>query len=103
MSKRVFSGGRIGGAYIDLAAPGVNIFTTSPAGTFDLASGTSMAIAHVTGLIALLLSMNKQGVTPRLLEQTAIDLGKQGRDNDYGYGLVNIDRALAALRGAARN
>ena len=47
--------------------------------------------------------MNKQGVTPRLLEQTAIDLGKQGRDNDYGYGLVNIDRALAALRGAARN
>ena len=91
------------GAYIDLAAPGVNIFTTSPAGTFDLASGTSMATAHVTGLIALLLSMNKQGVTPRLLEQTAIDLGKQGRDNDYGYGLVNIDRALAALRGAARN
>lgn len=91
------------GSYIDVAAPGVNIFTTSPAGTFDLASGTSMATAHVSGLIALLLSMNKQGVTPALLEQTAIDLGKQGRDNDYGYGLVNVDRALAALRGAANN
>lgn len=91
------------GSYIDVAAPGVNIFTTSPAGTFDLASGTSMATAHVSGLIALLLSMNKQGVTPALLEQTAIDLGKQGRDNDYGYGLVNVDRALAALRGAAKN
>lgn len=88
------------GAYIDVAAPGVNIFTTSPAGTFDLATGTSMATAHVTGLIALLLSMNKQGVTPHLLEQTAIDLGLQGRDNDYGYGLVNVDRALAALRAA---
>jgi subtilisin family serine protease len=91
------------GSYIDLAAPGVNIFTTSPAGTFDLATGTSMATAHVTGLIALLLSMNKQGVTPKLLEQTAIDLGKQGRDNDYGYGLVNVDRALAALRAAANH
>ena len=86
------------GAYIDLSAPGVNIFTTSPAGTFDLASGTSMATAHVSGLIALLLSMNKQGVTASLLEQTAVDLGQQGRDNDYGYGLVNLDRALAALR-----
>lgn len=86
------------GAYIDVAAPGVNIFTTSPAGSFDLVTGTSMATAHVTGLIALLLSMNKQGVTPRLLEQTAIDLGLQGRDNDYGYGLVNVNRALAALR-----
>lgn len=86
------------GAYIDVAAPGVNIFTTSPAGSFDLATGTSMATAHVTGLIALLLSMNTQGVTPRLLEQTAIDLGLQGRDNDYGYGLVNVNRALAALR-----
>jgi len=91
------------GTYIDLAAPGVNIFTTSPAGTFDLASGTSMATAHVTGLIALLLAMNKQSVTPALLEQTAVDLGIQGRDNDYGYGLVNVDRALAAMRGAARH
>lgn len=91
------------GSYIDLAAPGVNIFTTSPAGTFDLATGTSMATAHVTGLIALLLSMNKQGVTPTLLEQTAIDLGTRGRDNDYGYGLVNVDRALTALRAAAKN
>lgn len=91
------------GSYIDLAAPGVNIFTTSPAGTFDLATGTSMATAHVTGLIALLLSLNKQGVTPSLLEQTAIDLGTQGRDNDYGYGLVNVNRALAALRNPAKN
>lgn len=91
------------GSYIDLAAPGVNIFTTSPAGTFDLATGTSMATAHVSGLIALLLSMNRQGVTHALLEQTAIDLGTRGRDNDYGYGLVNVGRALAALRNSSKN
>lgn len=85
------------GSYIDLSAPGVNIFTTSPAGTFDLASGTSMATAHVSGVVALLLSMRKQGFNQAILEQTAVDLGQRGRDNDYGYGLVNVDRALQAL------
>ena len=60
--------------------------------------GTSMATAHVSGLAALLMS---QGVTSpaaieAILEQTATDLGSAGRDNEYGYGLIN---ARAALRG----
>lgn len=85
------------GDYIDLSAPGVNIFTTSPAGTFDMATGTSMATAHVSGIIALLLSLDRSGITTELLTKTAIDLGVAGRDNDYGYGLVNIERVLQAL------
>jgi serine protease len=60
--------------------------------------GTSMAAAHVSGLAALLVS---QGVTDpaaieAILKQSATDLGSPGRDNEYGYGLVN---ARAALRG----
>lgn len=82
------------GSYIDLAAPGVDILTTSPRGSFNLASGTSLATAHVTGIIALLMSMNRQGFRSSLLDKTAIDLGRSGRDNDFGYGLVNIERAL---------
>ncbi|MEZ5476631.1 MAG: S8 family serine peptidase [Thiolinea sp.] len=86
------------GAYIDLAAPGVDILTTSPRGSFNVATGTSLATAHVTGVIALLMSMNKQRFRPDLLESTAIDLGQKGRDNDFGYGLVNVNRALQALQ-----
>jgi serine protease len=60
--------------------------------------GTSMAAAHVSGLAALLVS---QGVTDpaaieAILKQSATDLGAPGRDNEYGYGLIN---ARAALRG----
>jgi serine protease len=60
--------------------------------------GTSMAAAHVSGLAALLMS---QGVTDpaaieAILKQSATDLGSPGRDNEYGYGLIN---ARAALRG----
>jgi serine protease len=60
--------------------------------------GSSMATAHVSGLAALLVS---QGVTSpaaieAILKQSATDLGTPGRDNEYGYGLIN---ARAALRG----
>ncbi len=91
------------GSYIDLAAPGVDILTTSPDRTFNVVSGTSLATAHVTGVIALLLSLNRQGFDVNLLERTAVDLGKRGRDNDFGYGLVNVDRALNALRQTANS
>ncbi|CAA6825294.1 MAG: Peptidase S8 and S53 subtilisin kexin sedolisin [uncultured Thiotrichaceae bacterium] len=82
------------GSYIDLAAPGVDILTTSPRGSFNLSSGTSLATAHVSGVIALLMSMNRQGFRPAILEKTAIDLGRSGRDTDFGYGLVNVEKAL---------
>ena len=60
--------------------------------------GSSMATAHVSGLAALLVS---QGVTdPKaieaILKSSATDLGPTGRDDQYGYGLIN---ARAALRG----
>lgn len=84
------------GDYIDLAAPGVGILTTAPRGTFHVASGTSLATAHASGVIALLMSLNRQGFNPNLLNNTAIDLGSPGRDNDYGYGLINAERALGS-------
>lgn len=86
------------GSYIDLAAPGVDILTTSPRGSFNLASGTSLATAHVTGVIALLMSMNRRGFRSSVLDKTAVDLGRSGRDSDFGYGLVNVERALQLNR-----
>jgi serine protease len=58
--------------------------------------GTSMAAPHVSGIAALLMS---QGVTTpaaveALIKATARDLGTPGRDNEYGYGLIQPRTAL---------
>jgi len=90
------------GTYIDLAAPGVDILTTSPRGAFNVVSGTSLATAHVTGVIALLMSLNQQGFDLNVLNNTAIDLGAPGQDPEYGHGLINVERALAGLGVASK-
>lgn len=84
------------GDYIDLSAPGVGILTTAPRDAFHVSSGTSLATAHATGVIALLKSLNP-GFNPESLNHTATDLGSPGRDSDYGFGLINTVRALSAL------
>jgi Subtilisin-like serine proteases len=83
------------GDYIDLSAPGVGILTTTPRSAFQVSSGTSLATAHVTGAIALLKSLNPQ-FNAEALKQTATDLGLPGPDHDYGYGLINVERAVTA-------
>ncbi|MBK5298636.1 MAG: S8 family serine peptidase [Vicinamibacteria bacterium] len=73
-------------------------------GRFDqfaylFANGTSMASAHVAAMGALLVD---QGVTdPKAVEAAikrfATDLGPAGRDNEYGYGLINPRATLRGL------
>jgi serine protease len=65
---------------------------------YQFFQGTSMAVPHVTGFAALLM---QQGITnPAAIEAAmkryATDLGAAGRDDEYGYGLIN---PRAALRG----
>ena len=83
----------IDSVYPQLVAPGANIHTTDRYGKYIDASGTSLAAAHVSGALALLLSA-RPGLSANeqanLLTSTAIDLGERGPDNEYGYGRLDV-------------
>lgn len=94
------------GDRIDLAAPGGGILSTIPvaSGSYDVYSGTSMACPYVSGLAALVAAQNDPAnshtdaafvdALKQHLEATADDLGSPGKDPKYGYGRVNVRRAL---------
>ncbi len=86
------------GRFIDYSAPGVNILTIAPDGKYKLATGTSISSAHVSGIVALLLSQKGNNNLNSALIKTAVDLGKPGRDEEYGEGLINASKALAVLK-----
>ena len=71
-----------------------------PGANYDLTSGTSIAAAHVSGVVALILE-RKPGLDPdavrRVLLSTARDLGTPGRDDQFGAGLADAYQALLAL------
>jgi subtilisin family serine protease len=85
------------GSELELAAPGVSIYSTYKGGTYATLSGTSMACPHVTGTVALILQKNP-GLTPNevrgILRGSAVDPGSEGWDSTYGYGLVNAFEAV---------
>lgn len=83
------------GASVDLAAPGVNIYSTTPNNTYSFFSGTSMAAPHVSGAAALLLA-RYPGLTPaqlkaRLLSNVDTPASLLGKT---ASGRLNVNRAL---------
>ncbi|MCC7300799.1 MAG: S8 family serine peptidase, partial [Verrucomicrobia bacterium] len=57
---------------VDLAAPGVSIYSTVPGDSYEAMQGTSMATPHVAGAAALLLSA-KPGLTHLQLKQALLN------------------------------
>ncbi len=84
------------GPAVELSAPGINIYSTHRKGEYMTMNGTSVACPHVTGTAALVWraypGYNNTQIRQRL-QETAEDLGDNGRDTLYGYGLVNAERA----------
>jgi len=84
------------GPEVELAAPGVRIYSTYPGDRYSIKSGTSMACPHVTGTAALVWYAHPEYNNTQLRERlhdTAEDLGPEGKDNEYGYGMVNAGEA----------
>ncbi len=87
------------GTGIDLTAPAVDIYSTSYGGKYSKGTGTSSATAIVAGAAALVRSkypdLPASEVVHRLTA-TAVDKGPPGRDDEYGYGVVDLVAALTA-------
>lgn len=90
------------GPELDFVAPGVDINSTCLDEGYLIASGTSAACPHVSALAALIWSskidpdydIDQDGEWSNVeveqkLRQLALDLGPAGRDDEYGYGLIN--------------
>jgi len=81
------------GPYVDLAAPGVNVWTASAQGTGSLKTGTSYAVPFVSATAGVLLAsrpdLDITAVRTRL-EEATLDLGQPGRDPTFGFGLIQM-------------
>jgi subtilisin family serine protease len=96
-----FSPVSVQGPYVALAAPAEdivgaaarNVHTTG----YSAGDGTSESAAIVSGVAALIRarypSLNAANVINRLI-RTAVDKGPAGRDAQYGFGVVEANRAL---------
>jgi hypothetical protein len=87
------------GAYVALAAPGVDILEPAPNGGYQMTTGTSVAAAHVSGIAALLIDHDPTldaAAIRELLTSSAKHHAATGRDDQFGWGVVDPYRALTA-------
>jgi len=75
-----------------LAAPGKDVLTLQPQGRYDFATGSSMAAAHVSGMIALM-----QASAPQLDGNAIKSLLMDSEKNADKPLMVNAERALELL------
>jgi subtilisin family serine protease len=80
-----------------VVSQGVAVKPCASGGAIDGFVGTSQATPHVSGLAALMVAQygkNIPTIIRVLIEASADDLGKRGRDPQYGFGRINAARAL---------
>ena len=85
-----------GGSSRHLLAPGRGILTLVPGGRYDFASGSSLATAEVTGIVALLLGDGRRLPGPRVAQI----LSRSSRQLTTPTGILTSVNACAALADA---
>ncbi len=85
------------GSDVDVVAPGCTGATTARSGGYTSFCGTSLSAPEVAGVVALMWTTNK-ALTPSdirtVLFSSVRDLGKEGRDSEYGWGLIDMQQAV---------
>lgn len=90
------------GDYVDVAAPGAGICTTTNGGGYGCVSGTSFASPVTAGVYQLMMSVNPSLQPAQLdgiLFSTAKDLGTGGWDQRYGWGRIDAYAAVQKAQG----
>lgn len=89
-----------------VVALGTDVYSTRGGNSYGLGTGSSMACPAVSGIAALLTERYRQlndVTTPRaallrgVIANTARDMGNVGPDYQYGYGLVDAEKAVEVL------
>lgn len=88
----------------DVTAPGVAVRSSVPGGAWASFNGTSMAAPHVAGALALVVGAtrirdtrsgpDRSFLLTDLLAGTTLERGEAGLDARYGFGRINVLRAL---------
>lgn len=92
------------GPYVDVAAPGVSIYSTNRGGGYGNWSGTSFSSPIAAAAAALMFSANAKlapADVDAILKSTALDLGTAGYDQYYGYGRIDAGRAVSVAKNYA--
>ncbi len=86
------------GGYVAVVAPGEEIISLVPNQMFATTKGTSQAAPHVSALANLIWAVNPNltnAQVTNIITSTVRDLGSPGRDDQYGFGLMDAGAALA--------
>jgi subtilisin family serine protease len=94
-----FTGFSSWGRYVDVTAPGVGILSTGWDGgiTYEYQNGTSASCPFVSGVAALVWSVNPSLTAvqvKQIIEDSSDDLGNPGWDEHYGMGRLNAHKAV---------
>lgn len=87
------------GLSISVAAPATDLVSAFPGGEYKIWSGSSGAAPIVSGLVALVRAtypeLDANNVINRIIE-TATQVGTENYSPEYGYGLIDPEKALSA-------
>jgi subtilisin family serine protease len=92
------------GSDIEIAAPGVSILSTKRGGGYIAYSGTSMSSPYVTGGAAVIFAKNNNkykrvnDAVRNILDENSDDIGIAGRDPSFGFGIIDIPKALKFIK-----